>query len=141
MGTNCNAAPEIWSQPEKPLRARGLPGDRRALQPARARPYVGMSNAQPPAGWYPRMGARYWRGLVDRPPAAAAVVVPGVPVVVTDAHVSGVEVAFAWVLTVLTGGYLLPWAIAATRGKSNSGRSRWSTCCWAGRWSAGSSRW
>ena len=44
-----------------------------------------------------------------------------VTVVVTDAHVSGVEVAFAWVLTVLTGGYLLPWAIAATRGKSNSG--------------------
>ena len=26
------------------------------------------------------------------------------------------EVAIAWVLTLLTFGYLLPWAIAATRG-------------------------
>jgi len=29
-------------------------------------------------------------------------------------------VTFAWVLTVLTLGYLLPWAVAASRGKSNS---------------------
>jgi hypothetical protein len=31
-----------------------------------------------------------------------------------------VEVVFGWVLAVLTLGYMLPWAIAATRGKSNS---------------------
>lgn len=30
-------------------------------------------------------------------------------------------VVVAWVLTVLTGGYMLPWAIAATRGKSDQG--------------------
>jgi RsiW-degrading membrane proteinase PrsW (M82 family) len=31
-----------------------------------------------------------------------------------------VEVVIAWILTVLTLGYFLPWAIGATRGKSNS---------------------
>ena len=34
---------------------------------------------------------------------------------------SGAVMAIAWVLTVLTLGYLLPWAIAATRGRSNQG--------------------
>jgi Superinfection immunity protein/Protein of unknown function (DUF2510) len=80
-----------------------------------------MSTEQPAAGWYPSEGAlRYWDGTAwtdHRQPLPP----PSAPVVVTDAHVSAVEVAFAWVLTVLTGGYLLPWAIAATRGKSNSG--------------------
>ncbi|RYG65267.1 superinfection immunity protein [bacterium] len=37
----------------------------------------------------------------------------------TEAHGT---VLVAWVLTVFTGLYLLPWAIAATRGKSD----RWS---------------
>ena len=80
-----------------------------------------MSTEQPPAGWYPSEGAlRYWDGNAwtdHRQPLPP----PSAPVVVTDARVSAVEVAFAWGLTVLTGGYLLPWAIAATRGKSNSG--------------------
>ena len=31
-----------------------------------------------------------------------------------------VHVVIAWVCTVFTGGYFLPWAIAATRGKSNT---------------------
>ena len=80
-----------------------------------------MSTERPPAGWYPSEGAlRYWDGNAwtdHRQPLQP----PSAPVVVTDARVSAVEVAFAWVLTVLTGGYLLPWAIAATRGRSNSG--------------------
>ena len=82
-----------------------------------------MSNAQPPAGWYPSEGGlRYWDGAswTDHRQALPSSP-PAVPVVVTDAHVSGVEVVCAWVLTLVTGGYLLPWAIAATRGKSNSG--------------------
>jgi hypothetical protein len=41
-------------------------------------------------------------------------------VVMTDANPNGVHVAFAWVFTVLTLGYMLPWAIAASRGKSNA---------------------
>jgi uncharacterized membrane protein YqaE (UPF0057 family) len=28
---------------------------------------------------------------------------------------------FAWLIAVLTGGYLLPWAISVQRSKSNSG--------------------
>jgi hypothetical protein len=31
------------------------------------------------------------------------------------------EVVAAWIIAALTLGYMLPWAIAATRGKSNSG--------------------
>jgi hypothetical protein len=39
---------------------------------------------------------------------------------VTDQRpVNGAVVAIAWVVTVLTVGYMLPWAIAATRGTSN----------------------
>jgi hypothetical protein len=40
--------------------------------------------------------------------------------VMTDANRNGVHVTFAWIFTVLTLGYLLPWAVAATRGKSNA---------------------
>jgi len=40
--------------------------------------------------------------------------------VVTDQRqVSGAVIAIAWVCTLVTMGYLLPWAIAASRGRSN----------------------
>jgi hypothetical protein len=39
----------------------------------------------------------------------------------TDQRTNGAEVAIAWVITVCTLAYMLPWAVAATRGKSNSG--------------------
>jgi Superinfection immunity protein/Protein of unknown function (DUF2510) len=46
----------------------------------------------------------------------------GGPTIVTDRRaVSGVVLAIAWVLAVLSLGYMLPWAIAASRGKSNHG--------------------
>ena len=35
-------------------------------------------------------------------------------------RVSGGQIAIAWVLTIFTVGYFLPWAVAATRGKSNA---------------------
>jgi hypothetical protein len=35
------------------------------------------------------------------------------------------QAIIAWVLAVLTVGYLLPWAVAATRGKSNAGAIGW----------------
>ena len=79
-----------------------------------------------PAGWYPLNGEqRYWDGFTwteHRAPAPAPVHRPAYypPVVVTDARTNGVEVLIAWILTVVTLGYMLPWAIAATRGKSNS---------------------
>ena len=42
-------------------------------------------------------------------------------VVRTDQQAHSTQAAWAWILTVITLGYFLPWAIAATRGKSNSG--------------------
>lgn len=41
--------------------------------------------------------------------------------VVTDQSSKGGQTALAWILTIFTLGYFLPWAIAATRGKSNAG--------------------
>lgn len=43
------------------------------------------------------------------------------PAVVTDQRTNASVVAVAWVVTVFTLGYMLPWAIAASRGKSNAG--------------------
>ena len=39
---------------------------------------------------------------------------------VVVAKANGAHVAVAWVFTVISFGYFLPWAIAATRGKSNA---------------------
>lgn len=40
---------------------------------------------------------------------------------VVRGNVSTIHLTVAWVFAVLTFGYMLPWAIAATRGKSNTG--------------------
>ncbi len=73
-----------------------------------------------------------WDGQQWRPeresimPAAPAPVAyqpayGGQPSYVTDKTGHNVQAIIAWVFTVLTLGYLLPWAIAATRGKANAG--------------------
>jgi hypothetical protein len=36
-----------------------------------------------------------------------------------------VQAAVAWLVAILTVGYMLPWAVAATRGKINSGAIFW----------------
>ena len=36
-----------------------------------------------------------------------------------------VQAVIAWLVAILTVGYMLPWAIAATRGKINSGAIFW----------------
>lgn len=85
-----------------------------------------------PAGWYPLNGElRYWDGQrwsdhrQPMPPQYAIANNYGYArqpfgPVITDARTNPIEVIIAWVLTLLTLGYFLPWAIAATRGKSNS---------------------
>lgn len=45
--------------------------------------------------------------------------------IVTDKSGKGGQATVAWVLAVVTLGYMLPWAIAASRGKSNSGSIGW----------------
>jgi len=89
------------------------------LQPGRQHDRQGEYT---PAGWYPLEGEmRYWDGwqwtqhYQERSPHLSPYLG-----VATDARTNGVEVAFAWVLTIVTLGYFLPWAVAATRGKSNS---------------------
>jgi Superinfection immunity protein len=42
--------------------------------------------------------------------------------VVLNAPKNGAVVAATWIFAFLTAGYMLPWAIAATRGKSDSGK-------------------
>ena len=41
--------------------------------------------------------------------------------VVRDQNHNDAVIVIAWVLAALTIGYMLPWAVAATRGKSNQG--------------------
>jgi Superinfection immunity protein/Protein of unknown function (DUF2510) len=45
--------------------------------------------------------------------------VAGSSFVTDQREVNGAVVALAWVVTVISVGYMLPWAIAATRGRSN----------------------
>ena len=96
---------------------------------------------QPP-GWYPANVAgyeRWWDGTGwteslrpvqgaipgSQPPANAPNLLGGSSVGfggpgLTDQRTSSVEITLAWIFAVLTLTYMLPWAIAATRGKSNS---------------------
>lgn len=45
--------------------------------------------------------------------------------VITDKSGKPVQATTAWIVAVCTVGYMLPWALAATRGKSNSGAIFW----------------
>lgn len=80
-----------------------------------------------PPGWYLLNGEqRYWDGLIwteSRAPAGFPAYQPyfHAPVVL-KAPKNGAVVATAWTCAFLTAGYMLPWAIAVTRGKSDSGK-------------------
>lgn len=41
--------------------------------------------------------------------------------IISDKSGKPIQATTAWIIAVLTLGYMLPWAIAATRGKSNAG--------------------
>lgn len=43
------------------------------------------------------------------------------PRILSDQRRSGGLVVLAWIVAACTLGYMLPWAVAETRGKSNSG--------------------
>jgi len=45
----------------------------------------------------------------------------GPQIVTNQRHVGGGVLAFAWILAIFTALYMLPWAIAASRGKANHG--------------------
>lgn len=43
----------------------------------------------------------------------------------SDKSAKPVQASVAWIVAICTLGYMLPWALAATRGKSNSGAIFW----------------
>lgn len=45
--------------------------------------------------------------------------------IISDKTGKPVQATTAWIIAVVTFGYMLPWAIAATRGKSNAGAVGW----------------
>lgn len=78
-----------------------------------------------PAGWYPTHGGpRYWDGAAWAewsrdgvlPGIPSGFGVPGAPA----APRKQALVTIAWVITVMTFGYMLPWAVAVTRRSSNA---------------------
>lgn len=88
---------------------------------------------QTPAGWHPAPDRpdqlRYWNGqewtahYAPVQPLEVLATAPSVhrPMVLSDQRHNAGLVILAWVLTVCTLGYMLPWAIAETRGRQNSG--------------------
>ena len=45
--------------------------------------------------------------------------------IITDKRPRPFQTVLAWIVALLTAGYMIPWAIAATRGKSNTGAIFW----------------
>jgi hypothetical protein len=77
---------------------------------------------QPPAGWYTTdRGPRYWNGVgwSPRHPNYPMGHPPGVGVAAARRTSSTSIVVFAWMIALASLGYMLPWAIAVTRGTSN----------------------
>ena len=81
-------------------------------------------------GWYP-VGPdiqRYWDGeqWTDHT-APLAQQAPPVPqaIMLSDKTGKPIQATTAWIIAIVTLGYMLPWAIAATRGKSNAGAIGW----------------
>jgi hypothetical protein len=90
-------------------------------QVAWSRPEAPTAEAPTPAapGYHPT-GPTYSPPVpAYHPQAPAPYIVPSV--VVTDQRDRSGMAIVAWIFTVITGLYFLPWAIAATRGKSNAG--------------------
>lgn len=88
------------------------PGHYGSPPPAPVR-HQSMPPQGPPGPQYPMQP--YAPQPMGPPPAYNSVVMTGRP------GPSGAVVAIAWILAVVTFFYLLPWAIAATRNKSNQG--------------------
>jgi hypothetical protein len=45
--------------------------------------------------------------------------------ITNDSTGKPVQATTAWIIAIVTLGYMLPWAVAATRGKSNAGAIGW----------------
>jgi hypothetical protein len=78
----------------------------------------------PPPGWYPQSGQqRYWDGSAwteHTAPTQQTLILNNVAAVAPLPQYNTALIVVAWVLAVLTLGYMLPWAVAETRGRPNS---------------------
>lgn len=45
--------------------------------------------------------------------------------IISDKSGKPIQATTAWIIALVTLGYMLPWAVAATRGKSNAGAIGW----------------
>lgn len=72
---------------------------------------------------YQALGPPSWQHAPNQTvaPGYGVAQVMGPPGLLTDKRDRTTQAVIAWIFTVLTIGYFLPWAIAATRGKANSG--------------------
>jgi hypothetical protein len=86
-----------------------------AAQPGFGQPAYGQPGFGQPGSGQPAYGQPAYRQSA----APQQVVAPAIPN--GDRGTNSAEVIIAWIVAVVTFGYMLPWAIAATRGKSNSG--------------------
>jgi T4 superinfection immunity protein/uncharacterized protein DUF2510 len=89
------------------------PGRPTGILPAAGQPYSQAPGSFQPQPYQPGYGQPAFAYPAAQPPFA-------VPVIQTGRGTNSAEVVIAWVFAVVTLGYMLPWAIAATRGKSNS---------------------
>lgn len=78
-----------------------------------------------PPGWYPTdAGPRFWNGVAWAQTVAPAgqPYEPRLGSAKSGRHQSGLaSVVLAWTITLMTFGYMLPWAVAVTRGTPNRG--------------------
>jgi len=103
--------PQAWSAPSPKMTAATTPyGAPGPVYPGGVHPEAQVAPLQP---YQPHPAAAA--------PGTATMGTTPVRTVTDQRQPSGAVMAIAWVLTVLTLGYLLPWAIAATRGRSNQG--------------------
>lgn len=108
------------------IRARAPQRERAEYPPAGAAPANPSPLPHPnsvPAGWYPTAaGPRFWNGMAWDPDHLVANVgrQPAYGMAISAARTSGTAaVVFAWIITAGTFGYMLPWAVAVTRGAPN----------------------
>jgi hypothetical protein len=90
---------------------------------AQANPSPSPNPRSAPAGWYPTAaGPRFWNGVAWEPnhPSANVGHQHEYGMSRPTARTSGTAaVVFAWLITAGTFGYMLPWAVAVTRGAPN----------------------
>ena len=114
------AAPQFASPPPMPVSSHPAAGQYAGAPPPNAWPPLAPT---PQPGWYPTpYGLRFWNGSSWVGPVHPSA--GEVPVVTVPPTPVGLLLA-SWIVTILTMGYMLPWAIAVTRRTENRAVVGW----------------